>query len=198
VRIGEVGPSDRARVAEILRSTALFREEEVEVALEVFDEGIAHPPSRAERDRRERRAEREQREQRVIAEALAATPTDYLLLGVFADDGRLLGYAAYGPTPATDRTFDLYWIAVDRAAQGTGAGTMLLQAVEARLSDSGARMLVIETSARTDYAATRGFYQSRGYEEAARVGAFYAPDEDRVILTKRFPMSPDRGRGVLA
>ena len=33
----------------------------------------------------------------------------------------LVGFAIYGPTMATDRTYDLYWIAVDRAAQGRAA-----------------------------------------------------------------------------
>ena len=192
MHVGGIGPDDRGRVAEILRSTALFRDEEVDVALEVFDEGVGAPPKSKVTD------PRDDDEHRIIASAIAATQPDYLLLGVYGDDDRLLGFAAYGPTPATDRTFDLYWIAVDRAAQGTGAGTMLLDTVEERLREHGARMLVIETSARNDYEATRGFYHRRGYEEAARVGAFYAPDDDRVILTKRFPRDPETGRGVMA
>jgi hypothetical protein len=49
--------------------------------------------------------------------------------------------------------------------------------------------LVVETSSRSDYAPTRGFYGRRGYTEAARVREFYAPGDDRIIYTKRFHRS---------
>jgi len=110
----------------------------------------------------------------------------------------LIGFACFGPTPSTDRTFDLYWIAVDRAAQGTGCGTVLLSEVERRLEALHARMLVVETSSRSDYTATRGFYLRRGYVEAARVREFYAPEDDRIILTKRLAGSPRQGWGAVA
>jgi len=45
---------------------------------------------------------------------------------VFAEQqGRLLGYAAWGDAPLTERTFDLYWIVVAPAEAGSvsGAGT---------------------------------------------------------------------------
>ncbi len=45
-----------------------------------------------------------------------------------------------------------------------------------------ARMLVVETLSRSDYAATRAFYERRGYDETARVRDFYAPGDDRIIF----------------
>ena len=54
-------------------------------------------------------------------------------------------------------------------------------------------MLVVETSSRSDYGNTRGFYGKRGYAESARVREFYAPGDDRVIFTKRLQDSPDGG-----
>jgi hypothetical protein len=45
-------------------------------------------------------------------------------------------------------------------------------------------MLVAETSSRPEYAATRQFYLSRGYREAARMRDFYEVGDDRVIFTK--------------
>jgi ribosomal protein S18 acetylase RimI-like enzyme len=167
--IGPVSPADRDRVAAILRSTGNFREEEVDVALELFDESLVG--------------------------------TEYRFVGVVdavAQPSRLLAFACFGPAPATDRTYDLYWIAVDRDAQGTGCGTLLLSEVERRLEALHARMLVVETSSRSDYTATRGFYLRRGYVEAARVREFYAPEDDRIILTKRFAGSPRRGWGAVA
>ena len=154
----------RDRVAEILRSTGNFRDEEVDVALELFDASFAGE--------------------------------DYTFVGAFHPD--LVGFACYGPTPDTDRTFDLYWIAVDPAAQRTGCGTVLLSEVERRLEALHARMLVVETSSRSDYTATRGFYVRRGYVEAARVREFYAPEDDRIILTKRLAGSPREGWGAVA
>lgn len=41
VVVGPIPASARARVAEILRSTENFREDEVEVALELFDESLS-------------------------------------------------------------------------------------------------------------------------------------------------------------
>src|SRR5262245_20468885 len=45
------------------------------------------------------------------------------------EDGRLLGYAYYAPTPMTDRTWHLFWIAVDSTLQGRGLGGKLLRFV---------------------------------------------------------------------
>lgn len=118
---------------------------------------------------------------------------DYLFLGAFTPEEILVGYACWGPTPATDRTWDLYWIAVDTTLQGAGIGTILIEEVERRLVGQHARMLIAETSSRSDYAATRGFYERRGYGEAARVRDFYAPGDDRIIFVKRFLHSPKGG-----
>jgi len=108
----------------------------------------------------------------------------YELLGVFSADGKLQGYACWGPTPGTDRGYDLYWIAVDPRAQGGGYGTTLVRAVEELLRERGARLLVADTSSRASYAATRDFYMRGGYVERARVRGFYAVGDDRVIFSK--------------
>jgi ribosomal protein S18 acetylase RimI-like enzyme len=168
LRVAPLAAGHRPRVEEILRGTSVFRGEEVDVALELFDHVFGHADGSASG-----------------ASGAGDREPDYSFVGVFTDDGHLLGYACYGPTPDTDRTYDLYWIAVDPAAQGSGAGTRLLSEVERRLRDGRGRMLVVETSSRDEYDATRGFYTARGYQEAARVGHFYAPGDDRVIYTKR-------------
>jgi ribosomal protein S18 acetylase RimI-like enzyme len=188
VRTGDIRSTDRDRVAEILRATGVFREPEVDVALELFDETFTKTPLRAGVAL-----------QHVATRAGDASthgtdspfPLDgYFFLGAFTPEDELIGYACYGATPDTDRTWDLYWIAVDPSAQGTGSGTTLLSEVERRLSGLHARMLVVETSSRSDYAPTRAFYLARGYGEAARVRDFYAPADDRIIFTKRFPIAP--------
>ena len=177
LRLGALRARDRSRVAQILDATAVFRPDEISVALELFDEGVVTAGDAMS--------------SAGVAPATSSRPpasagTDYVFLGAFTPEDELVAYACYGPTPATDRTWDLYWIAVHPAAQGTGGGTHLLSEVERRLKEHDARMLVVETSSRPEYDATRGFYRARGYAEAARLKAFYAPDDDRVILTKRF------------
>ena len=191
-RVVELSPEHRARVAAILRGTRVFNEAEVSVALELFDEVYG----------RARGAGSESWDGAHAPSPPAHRPPaphnpDYCFLGAFAADGELLGYACYGPTPATDRTYDLYWIAVDPAAQGTGTGTRLITEVERRVAALQARLLIIETSSRPEYEPTRRFYVARAYDEAARVGSFYAPGDDRVIYTKRVQAAPE-GHGVAA
>ena len=99
-------------------------------------------------------------------------------------DDILQGYACWGPTPASDGGYDLYWIAVDPHAQGGGYGSALMREVEERLRATGARLLVAETSGRDAYAQTRTFYGRGGYVERARVRGFYAENDDRVIYSK--------------
>jgi ribosomal protein S18 acetylase RimI-like enzyme len=108
---------------------------------------------------------------------------DYRFLGAYARD-ELVGYVCWGPTPATQGTYDLYWIVVDPARQGRGVGTALLRAVEARLAAEAARLVVVETSSRPDYAPTRAFYERRGYTRAATLPGYYAPGDDLVIYLK--------------
>lgn len=173
---------DRPRVEELLVATAAFSSDEVRVALELFDETyMPHAPGAIDTPSESREGP-----------AFALDAPDYEFIGA-SDDARLIGYVCFGPTPATDGTYDLYWLAVDPAAQGRGAGRALVRRVERELEMRGARLLVVETSSRADYSHTREFYARGGYTEAARVRDFYGPDDDRIILTTRLTT---RERGV--
>ena len=165
--VGDMTPKYRTRVRDILTATKVFRDEEVDVAIELFDEVYGSPIG--------------------VDRVSNYTPanSDYFFLGAFTPEDELAGFACYGPTPGTDRTYDLYWIAVHPSAQGTGSGTILLNEVERRLKGRNARLLVVETSSRSDYKNTRGFYIRRGYVESARACDFYAPADDRITFTKR-------------
>jgi ribosomal protein S18 acetylase RimI-like enzyme len=183
--LGELSAAARPRIAEILRGSKVFSAAEIGVALELFDESIEERGIRSEEEG--------------IPHASALVPhssSDYLFLGAFTPEEVLVGYACWGPTPATDRTWDLYWIAVDTALQGAGIGTILLEEVERRLVGQHARMLIAETSSRSDYAPTRSFYERRGYGEVTRVRDFYAPGDDRIIFVKRFLYSPKGGEQI--
>jgi D-alanine-D-alanine ligase len=143
--------ADRGRIEEISRAVGIFRADEIAVALEVFDAGVAGSP-------------------------------DYFALGA-EHDGRLAGWICWGPTPCTLGTFDLYWMAVDPALHGAGVGTALLHAMEARLAGV-ARLVVVETAGRPDYAPTRAFYEARGYRAVSRIPDFYALGDDQVVYVK--------------
>jgi len=150
----DLTPADRDRIESITRSVKLFRADEVEVALEVFDEAVSGDPANT-----------------------------YSALGAELDSG-VVGWICWGPTPCTLGTYDLYWMAVDPEAQGTGIGTTLLLEMERRLAGV-ARLIVVETAGRADYGATRAFYRARGYQPTATIPDFYAPGDDQVVFVKR-------------
>jgi GNAT superfamily N-acetyltransferase len=153
-RLRHLSAADRGRIEEITRAVGLFRPDEIPVALEVFDEAV-HAGPRGE---------------------------SYSALGADVD-GRLAGWICWGPTPCTLGTYDLYWMAVDPALQGAGIGTALVLEMERRLADV-ARLIIVETAGRPDYAATRRFYEGRGYRATATIRDFYAPGDDQVVFVK--------------
>jgi GNAT superfamily N-acetyltransferase len=149
----------RQQVADSVADTGVFRPDEVEVALEVFDAFCEAPG------------------------------VDYQAVGAFAAGDRLAGFAFYGPTPCTVGTWDLYWIVVRPEYHGAGIGRGLLERAEQKMREAGARMCVIETSSREDYATTRKFYLACGYHEAARIADFYDDGDDRVTYARRFEVA---------
>jgi ribosomal protein S18 acetylase RimI-like enzyme len=118
-----------------------------------------------------------------LLDRAAAGDDDYRFVGAFDGDD-MVGYACWGPTPGTEGTFDLYWIAVDASRQGGGVGSQLLAHVERTLQAGGGRLIVVETSSRADYAPTRAFYERRGYARAATLPGYYAPGDNLVIYLK--------------
>lgn len=100
-------------------------------------------------------------------------------------DGQLLGYVCYGPTPMTQGTYDLYWIASAPEARGQGVGAKLLAAMEADLRAQAGRLVRVETASKEGYGGTHRFYAATGYEEEARFRDFYSPGDDLIILRKR-------------
>ena len=122
----------------------------------------------------------------LVDEALAeGEKSGYMI--VVLEDGKnplVKGYACYGPTPLTQGVYDLYWIAVDPAAQGKGFGQRLLKYVEQDLVNRGGRMLLIETSSHETYGDTIRFYERSGYELVARIKNFYRIGDDKLVFSK--------------
>jgi ribosomal protein S18 acetylase RimI-like enzyme len=116
--------------------------------------------------------------------ALSPNKADYQVL-VAAKSGKVVGYVCYGPTPMTEGTFDLYWIASAPEVRGQGVGGALVSAMEGNLRRRNARLIRVETSAMEAYGPTRGFYEAMKYQEEARIRDFYKVGEDLIILSKR-------------
>jgi D-alanine-D-alanine ligase len=101
------------------------------------------------------------------------------------EDGKIAGYICYGETPCTVGTWDIYWVAVDRAKRGHGIGKMLSEAAETAIKKAGGRLAIIETSSTPLYENTRQFYERRGYEPVACIPDFYTPGDDKLVLRKK-------------
>jgi GNAT superfamily N-acetyltransferase len=97
---------------------------------------------------------------------------------------RVLGFVCFGPTALTEGTFDLYWIAVNKSAQGGGVGRVLMEWTEGHLRDMGGRLLVVETSGTPEYAPTRRFYERLGYDGRLSVRDFYRTGDDLIVYSK--------------
>jgi len=147
-------PGDRAAILALVAGTGYFRDDELPIAQEVLDEALKAGPQ-----------------------------GHYQSLTALRADAPV-GWLCFGPTPCTLGTFDIYWIAVNRASQGQGIGARLVQRAEEMIAARNGRLVVIETSGQARYGSTRGFYLKCGYHEAARVADFYAPGDDKVIYTK--------------
>jgi GNAT superfamily N-acetyltransferase len=147
-------PGDRPALETLIRATAFFGPEEIAVALELVDDRLAHGEASHYRF--------------LVAEA----------------DGRVAGYACWGPIPGTLAAADLYWIVVHPEFQGRRVGAALLQAAEEWMASAGRTRVYVETSTRPQYLPTRAFYAACGYQEVAELADFYAPGDGKAILLK--------------
>lgn len=151
--------ADRGAVLGIVRRVGNFTADEVDVAMELVDEWLADGESSGYLTR-------------VLADS-DAVPS-------------VRGYVCFGPTPMTEGTFDLYWIAVDPDDQGRGFGARLITATEEEVRARGGRLLLIETASQEAYAATIRFYERAGYVIESRIADYYRPGDDKLVFAKRF------------
>ena len=117
-------------------------------------------------------------------DAYLESPADSGYFVLIAESGSLAGYICYGPTPLTEGTWDIYWMAVAQDKRGQGIGGALLKAAEVKIKETQGRLSVIETSTMLSYENTRRFYLGQGYETIAIIPDFYAPGDGKLILIK--------------
>lgn len=146
--------SDPAAVAALVAATGVFTEDEIDVARQLVAERLINGP---------------------------ASGYDF----IFAEqDGRLVGYSCFGPIPATDGRYDLYWIAVTPALHGRHLGRAVMRRSEQAMRRAGAQYVYIETSMRPAYAPTRKFYAACGYHKAAELTDFYRAGDSKGIFSR--------------
>jgi GNAT superfamily N-acetyltransferase len=151
--------SERADIARVTQAAGVFQGDEFTTPLELFD-GYVHDPA----------------------------ASGYYFLSA-RRDGRVAGYACFGPTPLTEATFDLYWMVVESAAHGQGIGRAMFERVTKEVVQRQGRLLMIWTSGTPEYAGTRSFYTRVGCQLEAQISDFYRPDDDLCIFSFRISNS---------
>lgn len=153
----ELRESDGGAVRQLVAATGFFSKDEEDIAVELVEDRRSRGP---------------------------ASGYEFL----FADDpgqqGQLLGYTCFGPIPATQSSYDLYWIAVSPAAQRRGIGAELLRETERLARELGATRMFVDTAGRAAYTPTRAFYERMGYHIEASISDFYAPGDAKVIYAR--------------
>jgi len=91
MKIRLLARKDKAGLLSLLIRTKAFTSREIDVAMELIDIVL--------KDRNQK---------------------DYAVHCAVNDQDKLLGYVCYGPSPMTEGTFDLYWIAVDPRFRARG------------------------------------------------------------------------------
>jgi ribosomal protein S18 acetylase RimI-like enzyme len=152
--IRELVKKDRDAVDRMLVECGAFTSDEVQVALELLDEGIAH-----------------------------GLEGDYCHFAAEADS-EVCGYVCVGKTPLTASTWHLYWICVHPRFQREGVGLRLQLHAEEFIRGEGGRRVVLETSSQPSYQPTHRFYQKVGYRKAGTIPDFYKPNDDCIIYFK--------------
>jgi GNAT superfamily N-acetyltransferase len=144
-------------VEKLVRASGVFNDAEIRIARELVEENLAR----------------------------GSEASGYHFLFQDGNDGQLEGYACYGPIPATDRRYELYWIAVRKASQRTKLAARLLKACEEEAREMGAAMLIAETSIKPDYQAANKFYLSQGYALLGEIADWHADGDGLAIYGKR-------------
>lgn len=147
---------DRQSLSSILHRTEQFRENEVDVALELIDCALSDEDQQ-----------------------------DYHVY-IYEENQTVCGYFCIGLRPLTDGVYDLYWIVVSPEKQNSGIGTCLIKEAENFVRSRDGRWLLIETSSKDDYSSTRKFYLKNGFEEIVRIKDFYSLGDALVTYGKYF------------
>lgn len=151
----EITSSDRPVLEKILASSGFFYDFEIEVALSLADETIENGQEKS----------------------------GYYWLRLL-EEGKVIGFANFGPNPSSVHSYDLYWMAVLEEFRKKHYGSLMLKKSEERIKELGGKIVWIETSGRPLYEPTRHFYTKNGYELEATLRDFYGPGDAKLVYRK--------------
>jgi aminoglycoside 6'-N-acetyltransferase I len=154
--IRRLKPADAEIIEDILKKIPLFKKEDIKVAMELVNITASNP-----------------------------SQTDYNIF-IYENDGTVLGYHCTGKRPLTDAVYDLYWIVTDPDHGKKGIGKSLLEHAEDFVTQNNGRWMLIETSSKENYNATRNFYMRNNYTIISQINDFYSKGESLLIFGKYF------------
>ncbi len=154
--IRRLKPADTKIIEGILKKIPIFKKDDIKVAMELVNITASNP-----------------------------LQTDYNVF-VYENDGTILGYHCTGKRPLTDAVYDLYWIVTDPDHGKQGIGKSLLEHAEDFVIQNNGRWMLIETSSKESYSATRNFYMRNNYSIISEINDFYSKGESLLVLGKYF------------
>ncbi|MCP4446886.1 MAG: GNAT family N-acetyltransferase [Myxococcales bacterium] len=154
VQLRSLSPSDRPVVEGILRSDQTFRDDEVEVALDLVDDAL----SKADSDYWFRIASSDGQ----VAGYICFGPT---------------------PMTACTYDLYWIVVHAEHRGKGL-ARTLIADMEAALAERGGAAQVRVETSQSEGYGAARKLYENLGYPETARFRDFYSPGDDLIVFYK--------------
>lgn len=150
----ELEEDDKISVAEITDSSKCFSKKEILIAIGLVEERL----SKGERS------------------------GYYFIFAEFLEN--ILGYICFGPDAGAEKSFHIYWIAVDNKYRKLGIGHYILRESEKLIRKMGGSHIYIETSSRDCYAPARSFYEKNGYIKEAVLKDFYSEEDDKMVYSK--------------
>ncbi len=151
----QVQPGDAAAVYALVQATGVFTAEECRLAQELVEARLQQGP---------------------------ASGYEFILL---EQAGHLVAYTCFGPVPATEGCYDLYWLAVAPALQGRGLAQAVLRQTLAAIRGQGGQRVYAETSATPRYAPARRCYQQAGFVLRGLLPDFYRSNDAKLFYEYR-------------
>jgi ribosomal protein S18 acetylase RimI-like enzyme len=151
----EVKPSDIKAVEEIIKSTGFFRNDEVDVAVELVQERL---------------------------DKGVESGYDFVFIDI---DNKTVAYSCYGLIPCSLISYDLYWIATHQDYRNKGLGKIVLTETENQIRKSGGKAMYIETSSKEKYIPTQKFYENNNCELKISFEDFYDIGDSKFVYVKK-------------
>lgn len=100
-------------------------------------------------------------------------------------NGKVTGFCYAAPEEMADGVWNMRALAVVPGQHRGELGRRIVTELETRLRAMQTRLVIVDTSGRSDFAGARRFYKQIGYKPVARLRDFWAEGDDKVTFCKR-------------